>query len=151
MTGSALNDNVQVVRSFFACFASGDIPRLKRDVLAPDVRWHVPGRHPLAGTHHGPDEVVEFFSQLSRSGFRAEILFLQADGDRVVDVHRGWSNRGDGTDIDLLWSLVFSVHGGRITEAQNLVSDQAAADTFFTAAYPLAPLSARLAVAGVPA
>ena len=147
MTGAAppASANLRLVRDFFACFAAGDIPRLKRDVLAADVRWHVPGRHPLAGTHRGPDEVVAFFTALARSGFRAEILFLQADGDRVVDVHRGWSARGDGTDIDLTWSLVFRIVAGRVVEAQNFVSDQVAADTFFTAAYPLAPLSARLA------
>jgi ketosteroid isomerase-like protein len=143
--GSPATANLQVVRDFFACFAAADLYRLKTDVLAADVRWHVPGRHPLAGTHHGPDEVTAFFTALSRSGLRADVLFLAADGDRVVDVHRGWSDRGDGTDIDLLWSLVFRIQDDRVVEAQNFVSDQAAADTFFTAAYPLAPLSRRLA------
>src|SRR3954451_8472809 len=108
--------NLELVRRFFACFASGDLTALKTAILAPDVRWHVPGRHPLAGTHHGPDEIVAFFGQLSRSGFRAKVLFLEADDDRVVDVHRGWSNRGDGHDIDLLWSLVFRIEAGRVVE-----------------------------------
>ncbi|GAB1643580.1 nuclear transport factor 2 family protein [Krasilnikovia sp. MM14-A1259] len=139
--------NVALVRRFFACFAERDLVPLSTEILAPDVVWHVPGRHPLAGTHHGPEQVVAFFTELARSGFQAEILFLQADEHRVVEVHRGWSGRQDGTDIDLTWVLVFDVENGRVVQARNFVSDQAAADTFFSAAYQLAPLPARLAVA----
>src|SRR5262245_42583867 len=103
------NVNLGLVRRFFACFAAGDLEPLRTEILHSDVRWHVPGRHPLAGTLHGPEGVMAFFGQLSQSGFRAEMLFLQGDGTRVVEVHRGWSNRRDGTNIDLTWVLVFEI------------------------------------------
>jgi len=140
--------NLDLVRRFFACFAEGNLDELRTRLLTPDVLWEVPGRHPLAGTLRGPGEVITFFAELGRCGFRTEPLFLQADADRVVEVHRGWSARGDGTDIDLLWVLVVEITGGRIVRAQSLVSDQAAADTFFWNAYRLAPLPARLAGVG---
>ena len=137
--------NLALVRTFFACFAAGDLDTLRKEVLAPDVVWHVPGRHPLSGTHRGVDQMLAFFAQLGSSGFQAEVQFLQADDERVVDVHRGWSGRKDGSDIDLDWVLVYRIENGRITEARNFVSDQAAADTFFLNAHPLAPLPDRLA------
>jgi ketosteroid isomerase-like protein len=137
--------NLALVRRFFACFAAGDLDTLREKVLAPDVIWHVPGRHPLSGTHRGVDEMLAFFAQLGASGFQADLQFLQADDEQVVDVHRGWSSRKDGSDIDLIWVLVYRIENGRITEARNFVSDQAAADTFFLNAYPLAPLPDRLA------
>lgn len=142
---SATDAGTALVRRFFACFAQRELAPLRTEILHPDVRWHVPGHHPLAGTLRGPDEVVAFFTQLARSGFRADMLFLRGEGTRVVEVHRGWSTRGDGTDVDLTWVLVFEIDDGRIVEARSFVSDQAAADTFFHRAYPLAPLSQRLA------
>lgn len=137
--------NLALVRRFFTCFAAGDLGTLREEVIAPDVVWHVPGRHPLSGTHRGVDQMLAFFAQLGTSGFQADVQFLQADDERVVDVHRGWSVRGDGSDIDLVWVLVYRIEDGRITEARNFVSDQAAADTFFLNAHPLAPLPDRLA------
>lgn len=137
--------NLAVVRRFFACFAAGDLDALREEVLAPDVVWHVPGRHPLSGTHRGVEQMLAFFVQLGASGFQADLQFLQADDERVVDVHRGWSSRKDGSDIDLVWVLVYRIENGRITEARNFVSDQAAADTFFLNAHPLAALPDRLA------
>lgn len=142
---SATDAGSALVRRFFACFAEGELAPLRTEILHPDVCWHVPGQHPLAGTLRGPDEVIAFFTQLARSGFRAQMLFLQGDGARVVEVHRGWSTRGDGTDVDLTWVLVFEIDDGRIVQARSFVSDQAAADIFFHRAYPLAPLPYRLA------
>lgn len=140
-------DNLHVVRRFYQCFASGDLQPLREEILSPTVVWRVPGNHPLSGVHRGPGEVIEFFRQLSASRFRADILFLGSEGDWVVDLHRGWSRREDGDDIDLLWVLSCRLESGRIVEAQNFVSDQHAADAFFSRVHRLAPLPGRLAPA----
>jgi ketosteroid isomerase-like protein len=136
--------NADVVWAFFRAIAAGEAERGCRTLLDPDVRWTVPGHHPLAGTHVGPVEVLALFGRLGRSRFGTEMRFLAQDGDRVVEVHRGWSGHGDGSDIDLLWSMMFTVRDGRIVSAQGFVSDQAAADLFFTRHNPLRPLPDRL-------
>jgi uncharacterized protein len=136
--------NADVVRAFFGGIAAGDAERSCRTLLDPHVRWTVPGHHPLAGTHIGPVQVLALFGQLGRSRFRTEMWFLAQDGERVVEVHRGRSGHDDGSDIDLLWSMTFTVREGRIVSAQGFVSDQAAADLFFTHHNPLRPLPDRL-------
>lgn len=140
-------DNLRVVQRFYQCFASGDLDPLREEILSPTVIWRVPGHHPLSGTHRGPEEVIEFFEQLSASRFQADILFLSSEGDWVVDLHRGRSRQEDGNDIDLLWVLSCRLENGRIVEAQNFVSDQHAADAFFSRVHRLAPLPDRLAAA----
>ena len=147
---TAAEVNLAVLNRFFDCLAKADLSTIRADLLAPDVRWHIAGRHPLSGTHLGPVAVLEFFAQLGRAGFATEVLFREADEHQAVQVHRGWSNRGDGNEVDLLWVLVCRISGSRIVEAWSLPSDQAAADAFFFAAYPLAELPARLAASSPP-
>ncbi len=49
----SIEENVQIVKDFFAAIGSGD----KQGVLAlvaEDIEWIIPGNHwPLAGTRHG--------------------------------------------------------------------------------------------------
>jgi len=59
-------------------------------------------------------------------------------------MHRGWSNREGGADVDTIWVLAFRIEHGKIQEARNFAFDQAAADSFFWRAYPLKPLRERL-------
>lgn len=134
--------NVTLIRRYYEAYASGDLEAL-RPFFAPDIRWTIPGHHPLAGTKTGPAEVLAFFAQLGRSGFRAEVLFLAADRDWVVDMHRGWSTTPAG--LDITWTLAYRIRGRKIVEAVNFAADQHAADAFFWRQYPLAPIPARLA------
>ncbi|MFT7838689.1 nuclear transport factor 2 family protein [Saccharothrix sp. BKS2] len=133
--------NVELIRAYYEAYASGDVPALKA-FFADDVRWTIPGRHPLSGTKVGVDEVLEFFGQLAKAGFRAEPLFLAADGDWVVDLHRGWSTNPEG--LDITWALAFRIEDGRIAEAVNFAQDQNAADTYFWDNYPPADVRTRL-------
>ncbi len=138
-TPSAAEENLTLVRRFFDCFARGHLDTLRDEILAPDVVWHVPGSHLLAGTYRGPEEVAGFFERMAAAKFQVDILFLQADEDRVVDVHRGWSGRGGDNDIDMTWVLVYRIENRRIIEARSFVADQATADAFFRKAYPSEP------------
>ncbi|HEX2313261.1 MAG TPA: nuclear transport factor 2 family protein [Thermomonospora sp.] len=135
--------NVRLIRGYYAAYAAGDLAALRDRYFAADIRWTIPGHHPLAGTKHGVDEVLAFFGQLAKAGFRADPVFLAADGEWVVDLHRGWSTTPEG--LDLMWALAFRIRDGRIAEAVNFPGDQHAADAFFWRVYPLAPLPDRLA------
>ena len=137
-------ENIQLIRDYYAAYATGD-PEAVRPFLADDVVWRIPGHHPLAGEKRGQGEVVAFFTGLARAHFQAEPLFFQADGDLVVDIHRGWSNIGKGPEIDQLYALMFRIENGRIVEATNFLTDMHQSDAFYWAHYPLKPLPERLA------
>lgn len=142
--GSQEDRSIQLIKNYYAAYAKGD-PELLRPYLAEDVVWRIPGHHPLAGEKRGRDEVIAFFRGLAKGKFKAEPIFFQAQGDLVVDIHRGWSNVGSGPEVDQLYTLMFRIRDGRIAEAQNFLTDVYSSDAFFWAHYPLKPLPERLA------
>ncbi len=135
---------VALVEKFYECYASGDLETMHREVLADDVVWRIPGRHPLSGPKHGAEEIVAFFAQLAKADMKAEVVYLSGDETHVVDVHRGWGAT-DAASMDMLWVLFYRIEHGRIAEVTNFAADQAQADDFFWASYELAPVPARLA------
>ena len=147
-TNSALagspDDNIRVVQDFFAAYGDSDLDGIAA-VMDENVKWHVPGRHPLSGTRNGREEVLVFFEQLGIAGFRAEPIYFGADENHVVDIHRGWSNAEGRPNVDTIWALVYRIADGKIVEATNLSADQDAANNFFWSLYQFAPLPDRLA------
>jgi ketosteroid isomerase-like protein len=137
------NDNIKLIESFFSFFSKGDITGIE-SVLAEDIRWIIPGHHPLAGVKVGIPEVLSYFEQLAKSGFKAEPKFLEANDQYVVDFHRVFNTHGearlDGTSI-----LVWKIENDKIAEVQNYPGDQHAWDDFFWKTYALKPLPDRLA------
>ncbi|MFD7652813.1 nuclear transport factor 2 family protein [Actinosynnema sp. NPDC059797] len=133
--------NVKLIKDYYAAYASGDLNQLRR-FFANDIRWTIPGHHPLAGTKTGVEEVLAFFAELGRAGFRAEPLALAPDGDWVIDLHRGWSTKPEG--LDITWALAFRIRARRIVEAINFAQDQHAADQYFWKVYRLARIPNRL-------
>ncbi len=140
---AAANANVEIVQRYYEVYAEGD-PEALREFLAEDIVWRIPGHGPLAGEKRGIDEVLAFFGQLAKGGFRAETIVLAAAGDWVIDLHRGWSTEGEG-QVDITWALAFRIVDGRIAETMNFAFDQYAADTYWWANYPLKPIPDRLA------
>lgn len=137
-------DNMKVVQDFFAAYGANDLDGIAA-VMDENVKWHIPGRHPLSGTKNGRDEVLAFFAQLGLAGFQADPIFFGADETHVVDIHRGWSNADGMPNVDTTWALVYRIENGKIIEATNLSADQDAANTFFWSQYQLAPVPERLA------
>ncbi len=135
--------NLQLIRDYYAAYATGN-PEAVRPFLAEEVVWRIPGHHPLAGEKRGVEEVVAFFAQLAKGQFQAEPIFFQAEGDLVVDIHRGWSNMGSGAEVDQLYALMFRIRDGKIVEAQNFLTDMYSSDAFFWEQFPLKPIPERL-------
>ncbi|MGW1536685.1 nuclear transport factor 2 family protein [Streptomyces aureus] len=141
---SSTNPKIEAINKFFASYGAYDLDGM-RQVLTDDIEWHIPGRHPLSGTKHGVEEVVAFFTQLSKAGFQAEPLFLEANDEYVVDIHRGWSSEGTGK-VDTMWALVWHFNvDGKVDRVHNLSGDQHQMDSFIWANYALAPIPDRLA------
>ncbi|MBO6892028.1 MAG: nuclear transport factor 2 family protein [Roseibium sp.] len=136
-------DNIKVVQDFFAAYAENDLNGIA-SVMDQDIRWHIPGRHPLSGTKTGRAEALAFFEQLGEAGFKAEPIYFGANETHVIDIHRGWSNVEGKPNVDTTWALVYRIENGKIVEATNLSADQDAANTFFWSQYTLAPLPQRL-------
>lgn len=136
--------NIQLIQDYYAAYATGD-PEAVRPFLHEDVVWRIPGHHPMAGDKKGPDEVIAFFTGLARGNFGAEPIFFQAQGNMVVDIHRGFSGVGEGPEVDQLYALMFRIEDGLIIEAQNFLTDMYESDRFFWTHYPLKPLPERLA------
>lgn len=128
--GSENNASLKLVQKMFDAYAKGDTETLK-EVVAEDVEWHIPGRHSLAGTKRGLDELGEFFKALQDAGFKAEVMILAANDNYVIDAHRGWSNTG-GNDVDLNWVLLYQIIDGKIKRIQNFSGDLYVSDKFFT-------------------
>jgi hypothetical protein len=134
--------NLAAIERFFAAYAAKDVGAV-REVLAPDIVWHIPGHHPLSGPKHGVDEVLAFFDQLGQADMKAQPYAQAVSGDYVLDFHRGWSEAGAG--MDTTWCLAFRFEAGRLKEVTNLRADQHAADMFFWSVYRLKPIPERLA------
>lgn len=136
--------NLNVINMFFEAYNNNDLTGI-RNVVDENVRWTIPGHHPLSGTKTGIDEVMAFFTQLAKSTFKANPIVLGVNDNYVIDCHRGWSNREDGNSIDILWCLLWKIENGKIVEVVNFPADQHEADGFFNKAYKLRPIQDRIA------
>lgn len=72
---NASDPKLAAIERFFAAYADGDRDGIAA-VLADGITWSIPGHHPLSGTKHGVDEVLSFFDQLAKVGFKADTIFL---------------------------------------------------------------------------
>ena len=137
---------IEVVTRMYECFNKADLDTIKKEIFEPDLVWNLPGRHPLAGTKNGADEVLAFFHQLNKAGVIVELEKIAAWGDDIaVEVHRGHAELPSGLKLDGHNCTHYHVNeGGKIYKVQVYVSDQYALDQFFNAVYEYAPIPARL-------
>ena len=140
---------MQAVEKMYDCFNRGDLDTIKNEVFAPDIKWTLPGRHPLGGVKNGADEVLAFFHQLNLSGVQVDLINIaQWTEDTVVEVHRGYGTVVvDGTEVklDALNCTHYKVVDGKVAVVQVYMGDQYGADNFFWAASRLKPIPDRLA------
>lgn len=141
----ARHRNVALVEKMYELFNLGDLQRLKDEVFAPDLEWNLPGRSPVGGIKHGPDEVIAFFGGLVRTNIKVDLVKIDAWGeDTVVEVHRGHGTFR-GVSLDALNCTHYVIRDGRISQVQVYLSNQYDADNFFWAAVDLAAIPARWA------
>ena len=78
--------NVQIVRDFFAAVGSNDIQSLQA-LIAEDIEWVIPGQEnlPLAGTHRGHARLVTLIQKAAELEISTpEPSEFVAQGDRVL-------------------------------------------------------------------
>ncbi|MDJ1503234.1 nuclear transport factor 2 family protein [Xanthocytophaga agilis] len=131
---TVVHPNLFLINQFFQAYVQDDHNTIAQ-ILSKDIRWVVPGKHPLSGTKNGIEEVLHYFAQLSKSAFQAEPIVLGVNDQFVIDCHRNWSNRSDGINFKGMSCLLWKIEGEKITEVYNFPEDQHYVDQFFTAVY----------------
>jgi ketosteroid isomerase-like protein len=133
----SIEQNVQIVKDFFAAVGSGDKQRVLA-LVAEDIEWIVPGEDwPLAGTHRahaGVEEVLQKASEEIEMTYPKPPEFV-AQGDRVfvVGVATGKikaTNRPFKDD----WVFDITVQNGKLTKIREYIDTQALARASETAA-----------------
>ena len=123
-------ENVQIVKDFFAALGSGDKQRLL-PLVAKDIEWIIPGEDwPLAGTYRGHAALAAVLKKASKE---VEMKYPKppefvAQGDRVlvVGVATGKieaTNRAFKDD----WVFDITVRDGKVTKIREYIDTQALA------------------------
>ena len=122
-------ENIQVVKDFFAAIGSGDKEGLLA-LVAEDIAWIVPGKDwPLAGTHRGHAGLADVLETASKSiETSTEPREFIAQGDRVfvVGFARGKIKATNKTFEDD-WVFAITVRDGRLTNIREYIDTQALA------------------------
>jgi ketosteroid isomerase-like protein len=110
--------NVDLVRSLYACFAAGDVAALLRG-LSPDVVWNEAENFPYAdrNPYRGPEAVGEgLFARLAAEWDLAVVPeeFVDA-GEIVIALGRFQGHfRANGAALDAQFAHLFRIRDGRV-------------------------------------
>jgi ketosteroid isomerase-like protein len=135
----SIEENVQVVKDFFAAIGSGDKQRVLA-LVAEDIEWIVPGEDwPLAGTHRGHTGVEEVLQKASgeiETTYPKPPEFV-AQGDRVlvIGVAVGKIKATNKPFVDQ-WVFDITVRNGKVTKIREYIDTQALARASETGASP---------------
>ena len=125
--------NEDLLRKGYAAFGEGDLDTVM-GLFADDIKWHVPGRNPLAGDYSGKEEVGAFLGramELTNGTFRVDVHDLLANDDHGVALVHLTAER-DGKSLDSNDVHVWHIRDGRATEQWIHPGDQYAADEFWS-------------------
>jgi ketosteroid isomerase-like protein len=132
-----IEENVQVVKDFFAAMGSGDKQALLA-LVAEDIEWIIPGEDwPLAGTHRGHAGLA---ATLRKASEEMEMTYPKppefvAQGGRVlaIGVATGKIKATNKTFRDD-WVFDITVRKGKLTKIREYIDTQALARASETAA-----------------
>ena len=124
-------DNVQIVKEFFAAIGRGD----KQGLLAlasEDIEWILPGKNwPLAGTRRGHAGLEDHFRAheegVETSSIDAREFIAQGDWVIVIGVANGRILATNKTFKDD-WVFAIIVRDGKITYIREYIDTQAMAE-----------------------
>ena len=126
----SFEENVQVVKDFFAAMGSADKPALLA-LVADDIEWIIPGEDwPLAGTHRGHAGLA---ATLRKASEEVEMTYPKppefvAQGDRVlaIGVSVGKIKATNKTFEDR-WVFDITLRNGKVTTIREYIDTQALA------------------------
>jgi uncharacterized protein len=110
-------------------FRAGDLDLVKT-LIAPEVVWHVPGQHQMAGTIEGRDALLTWLARVGAMGFWLEEHDVFAS-DRHVCAISTMGARRTGVDVQTRVISIFRYHGGRQVERWLYPDDAVAWNAIF--------------------
>src|SRR5579859_7388784 len=134
-------ENVQIVKDFFAALGSGDERGLLA-LAAKDIEWIIPGEDwPLAGTHRGHAGLTDLLQKASEeveTSFPEPPEFV-AQGDRVLVVGVATGKiKATNKPFKDDWVFDITVRNGKLTKIREYIDTQALARASQRAASGLA-------------
>ncbi len=132
-TTMSTTTNEQLIHALVGAFGRGDLDTVA-SCFAADAEWHLPGRGILAGTYHGPDEIVGFLArahQLSGGTLSLDVLDVLASDNGAAHVQRVTAFNA-GRTLDCVEVLAHEIHDGKIVKTFHR-PDSHAIDEFFAA------------------
>ena len=134
-----IEENVQIVKDFFAAMGRGDEQGLLA-LSAKDIEWIIPGEDwPLAGTHRGHAGLADLLqkaSEMLETSFPKPFEFV-AQGDRVLVI--GFAKgkiKATNRTFEDDWVFAITVRNGKLTNIREYIDTQALARASETAASP---------------
>ena len=132
-----IQENVQIVKDFFAAMGSGDEQGLLA-LSAEDIEWIIPGEDwPLAGTHRGHvglNNLVQKANETVETSYPEPPEFI-AQGDRVLVVGFATGRiKATNRTFEDHWVFAITLRNGKLTNVREYVDTQALARAFKNAA-----------------
>jgi uncharacterized protein len=126
----SIEENVQVVKDFFAAMGGGDRQSLLA-LVADDIEWIIPGEDwPLAGTHRGHAGLANLLQKASdtlETSFPKPPEFV-AQGDRVLVVGFATGKvKATNKTFNDDWVFAMTVRNGKVANIREYVDTQALA------------------------
>lgn len=123
-------ENVQVVKDFFAAMGRGDEPGLLA-LSAEDIEWIIPGDGwPLAGTyrgHAGLANVLKKASEAVETSYPKPPEYV-AQGDRVLVIGLAEGKiKATNKAFEDHWVFAITVRDGKLTSIREYIDTQALA------------------------
>ncbi|MEZ5116556.1 MAG: nuclear transport factor 2 family protein [Candidatus Nanopelagicales bacterium] len=125
----AEHPNAVTYRRTADAFRSGDT-ELLASLIDPDVVWHVPGTHAMAGEIQGRDRVLAWLSRLRPLGFRLTEHDVFGNDEHVCALSIMGARR-DGVDVQTRVVSVFHYRSGKQAERWMYPEDPAAWNLIF--------------------
>jgi uncharacterized protein len=132
-------ENIQVVKDFFAAIGSGDKQRLLA-LSAEDLEWIIPGEDwPLAGTHRGHAGLADVFQKASEE---IEMTYSEppefvTQGDRVLVIGVATGKiKATNKPFEDHWVFAITVRNGKLKNIREYIDTQALARASEKAASP---------------
>jgi ketosteroid isomerase-like protein len=125
--------NVDRVRRTYGAFNNQDLDAVA-ELLADDVVWHVPGRSPIAGDHHGREATLGYLgglADLTGGSYQAELHIAVGDNEHVITVHHSSATRA-GRRYDENEIVVFRFHDHEVVDIWQAPMNPYAHDDFFS-------------------
>src|SRR6202051_1634093 len=131
-------ENVQIVKDFFAAMGRGDKQGLLA-ISAEDIEWIIPGEWPLAGTHRrhaGLADLLQKGPKLCERQTQTPPEFV-AQGDRVLVVGFATGRvKATNRTFEDDWVFAITVRNGKVTNIREYIDTLALARASEMAASP---------------